>query len=336
MGHRKRNAPRRGSLAYLPRARAKRVVPELESFEIPQIQKPTILGFAGYKAGCIHVITVDDREKTPNYGKPLFNASTVIATPPMTVYGFRAYIRVNGALQALTDVYAKGKPKDIERRVKVKTNRQEAALAEVEKNLDRIVKFTALLYTRPRDAGLSQKNPLLFEVTVGGGGIKERFEYLKSMLGKQIEVNQVFKAGMYIDVAAITKGKDIEGTVTRLGTKRKQHKSRKSVRAVGALNPWHPATIMYTVPRAGQHGFHKRIEYNKRILLIGKPSEIPITPKGGFHKFGEVNCDYIILRGSVPGPTKRLIRLRPAVRPKSPKVQPPRLLTASISLAKRE
>lgn len=282
----------------------------------------------------MHVITVDDREKTPNYGKPLFNASTIVATPPMTVYGFRAYRRVNGALQAFCDVYAKTQPKDIERRVRMKVPDPDAALSKIEKNLDSIVKFTALLYTRPRDAGLSQKKPFLFEITVGGGSIKERFEYLKSNLGRQIKVGEIFKPGMYVDVAAITKGKGFEGPVTRFGIKRKQHKSRKSVRAVGALNPWHPATVMYTVPRAGQRGFHKRIEYNKRILLVASPSETPITPKGGFHKFGVVNCDYIVLRGSLPGPAKRLIRLRPAVRPKTLKVQPPKILEASISIAK--
>ena len=334
MGHRKRNAPRRGSLAYRPRARARRIVPALESFETPQVQKPTILGFAGYKVGCMHIITIDDREKTPNFGKPLFNASTIIATPPMTVYGFRAYTRVNGALQAFCDVYAKAQPKDIERLVKMQVKDPNEPISKIEKNLDSIVKFTALVYTRPRDAGLSQKKPFLFEITVGGGTIKERFEYLKSVLGKQIRVSEVFKPGMYVDVAAITKGKGFEGPVTRFGIKRKQHKSRKSVRAVGALNPWHPATIMYTVPRAGQHGFHKRIEYNKRILLVANPSETPITPKGGFHKYGVVNCDYIVLKGSVSGPVKRLVRLRFAVRPKNLKVQPPKILEASIPIDK--
>ena len=334
MGHRKRNAPRRGSLAYRPRARARRIVPALESFETPQIQKPTILGFAGYKVGCMHIVTVDDREKTPNFGKPLFNASTIIATPPMTVYGFRAYTGVNGALQAFCDVYAKAQPKDIERLVKMRVEDLNESISKIEKNLDSIVKFTALVCTRPRDAGLSQKKPFLFEITVGGGTIKERFEYLKSVLGKQIKVSEVFKPGMYVDVAAITKGKGFEGPVTRFGIKRKQHKSRKSVRAVGALNPWHPATIMYTVPRAGQHGFHKRIEYNKRIILVANSSETQITPKGGFHKYGVVNCDYIVLKGSVPGPIKRLVRLRFAVRPKSLKVQPPKILEASIPIGK--
>ena len=335
MGHRKRNAPRRGSLAYRPRARARRIVPDLESFESPQVQKPTILGFAGYKVGCMHIITVDDREKTPNFGKPLFNAATIIATPPITVYGFRAYRRVNGALQAFCDVYAKAQPKDIERLVKMQVEDPNKPISKIEKNLDSIVKFTALVYTRPRDAGLSQKKPFLFEITVGGGTIKERFEYLKSVLGKQIRVSEVFKPGMYVDVAAITKGKGFEGPVARFGIKRKQHKSRKSVRAVGTLGPWHPATVMYTVPRAGQYGFHQRIEYNKKILLVGNPSENPITPKSGFHKYGVVNCDYIVVKGSVPGPVKRLVRLRFAVRPKTLKVQPPKILEASIPIGKK-
>src|SRR3972149_2252191 len=58
-----------------------------------------------------------------------------------------------------------------------------------------------------------------------------------------------------IDAVAITKGKGWEGPITRWGVKKKQHKSRKSVREVGSLGPISPASIMYTVPRAGQRGF---------------------------------------------------------------------------------
>jgi large subunit ribosomal protein L3 len=130
----------------------------------------------------------------------------------------------------------------------------------------------------------------------------------------------------------VTKGKGFEGPVTRFGVKRKQHKSRKSVRAVGVIGPWHPATVMYTVARAGQHGFHKRVEYNKRVLLVENTEKTPITPPGDYLHFGPVKGEYTVLRGSVPGPVKRLIRLRYAVRPPKAKVQPPRILSMSIPL----
>jgi large subunit ribosomal protein L3 len=45
-----------------------------------------------------------------------------------------------------------------------------------------------------------------------------------------------------------------------------------------------------------------------------------VIPKGGFLNYGIIRNDYIIVKGSIPGPTKRLIRLRPAIRPE--KAQP--------------
>ena len=100
----------------------------------------------------------------------------------------------------------------------------------------------------PRDAGISQKEPIVFEVGVGGGDdVAAQFDYAAKVLGKPIKFSEVFKAGGYVDVIGVTKGHGYEGPVTRMGIKRKQHKSRKSVRAVGVIGPWHPAAVMYTV-----------------------------------------------------------------------------------------
>ncbi len=75
MGHRKYSAPRRGSIAFRPRARAKSIESRLRNW--PQVEEESKLsGFAGFKAGMIHVLTIDDREKTPNFGKHFVNPST--------------------------------------------------------------------------------------------------------------------------------------------------------------------------------------------------------------------------------------------------------------------
>ena len=52
---------------------------------------------------------------------------------------------------------------------------------------------------------------------------------------------------------------------------------------------------MYTVPRAGQMGFHQRIEYDKRIMIIGNTddNEIKINPEGGYKHFGLVKGDLL-------------------------------------------
>ena len=112
------------------------------------------------------------------------------------------------------------------------------------------------------------KKPYIFEVKVEGGDIQKQFEFTKELLGKTVKVDEVFENGTYVDTAAITKGKGWQGVIYRWGVKRKQHKSRKTVREVGSLGPISPQSVMYTVPRAGQTGFHQRIEYDKRIMIM--------------------------------------------------------------------
>ncbi len=135
----------------------------------------------------------------------------------------------------------------------------------------------------------------------------------------------------------VTKGHGYEGPVTRMGIKRKQHKSRKSVRAVGVIGPWHPAAVMYTVARAGQHGFHQRTETGKRILSISNAKDAPITPKGGFEHFGELNTDYALVRGSVPGTNRRVVVVRHPTRPHpKAKTAPVQVLEISTKLGARK
>ncbi|RMF31578.1 MAG: 50S ribosomal protein L3 [Candidatus Nitrosothermus koennekii] len=322
MGHRKHSAPKRGSMAYSPRKRAGRFEPEVRTWPVIDSDKPTLLGFAGYKVGMIHVITVDDREGTPNFGKPLMNSATIIATPPLKIIGFRGYEKSVYGLNTLFDVYSNSMPKEINRKIRIKVPDQDKTISDAESKFDKLYSLNAIVCTIPREAGLEQKKPFIFEIGVGGGDLKARFEYLKSLLGNEVRVNDIFKPGMFIDTSGITKGKGFEGPVTRWGIKRKQHKSRKSVRAVGTLGPWNPRSVMYTVPRAGQRGFHQRTEYNKRILSINNPQENNITPSGGFMHYGVLKSDYLIVRGSVPGTIKRLIKMRYAIRSKAKIIAP--------------
>src|SRR5206468_3773813 len=103
--------------------------------------------------------------------------------------------------------------------------------------------------------------------------------------------------------------KDLQGPVKRWGIKKLKHKSRKTVRGVGSIGPWHPHYVMYSVPRAGQMGFAQRTEHNKQILRMGN-NGADVTPKGGFLRYGPVKTEYTVLRGTIPGPARRLVALR--------------------------
>ena len=109
----------------------------------------------------------------------------------------------------------------------------------------------------------------------------------------------------------------------------KQAKSRKSVRAVAVIGPWHPHAVMYTVPRAGQMGFHQRIEYNKKVLLVDTSEKMSITPQSGFPHFGIVKGDFVVVAGSVAGPARRPVTLRLPIRARSRKITPATILQVS-------
>jgi large subunit ribosomal protein L3 len=89
---------------------------------------------------------------------------------------------------------------------------------------------------------------------------------------------------------------------------------------------------MYTVPRAGQMGFHQRTEYDKRIMIIGNTNDdqIKINPDGGYKHFGLVKGDFIVLKGSVPGTYRRLIKLRSQIRNAPAKVNKPNILEVVV------
>ena len=330
MGHRRHSAPRRGSLAYLPRGRAKSMEARIRAWPKVNSDEPKLLAHAGFKAGCVQIVNIDDREKTPNHGKQLVSLGTVIVTPPILIVGIRGYSKNQNGKQAEFDLYANNLPKNISALFNSKN--KEDILENSEPVLKKIKEIYAVIAVIPRNANLSQKKPYVFEASVKGGDVKKQFAYLKGLLGNEVKIDQVFEAGVTVDTAAITKGKGWEGPITRWGVKKKQHKSRKSVREVGSLGPISPQYVMYTVPRAGQRGLHQRIEYDKKIMVMDNTENIKyeINPKGGFKHFGNVNGDFIIVRGSVPGTYNRLIKLRSQIRNVPKKIVKPNILEVVV------
>jgi large subunit ribosomal protein L3 len=323
MGHRKKSAPRHGSLAYLPRGRAKRETGRIRFW--PKVTEgPTMLGFMGYKAGMTHILMIEDEPGSQNLGKEVSNPATILDIPPIVVFAIRAYTRNQYGLQTLTEAWMEDPPKDFDRALVLpeKFNTEEA-LKKIEEGMAEIAEIRLLAATNPRLAGVTKKKPDIMEIKVDGGSIQEQLEYAKSLLGKNVSVTDVFKEGSYVDVVAITKGKGFQGPVKRWGIKILPRKSRKTKRGVAAIGPWKPPRVLYTVPRAGQMGYHQRTEYNKRILKIGIDGK-DVTPKGGFLNYGNVKGTYVLVYGSLPGPVKRLVRLRVPARPpnKVPEVAP--------------
>jgi large subunit ribosomal protein L3 len=315
MGHRKTHAPKHGSLAYLPRHRAKKPTARIRYWPAIKSESPRLLGFSAYKAGMTYVFTIEDRKRSPNFGKEVMRAATILETPPILVCGIRTYAKSPYGLQNLTEAWMKEPPAILDRLMVLPENFDtEAMLQKIQENLEQTTTIRVITATQPSQTSLSKKKPEACEVQIGGGTIQQQFEYAKQLLGKTVAPEEVFKDGQYIDIAGITVGKGFQGPVKRWGVTCLQHKGRKTKRGIATLGPWNPHHLMYSIPRAGQMGYHQRIEFNKRILKIGKDGK-EVTVKGGYIRYGEVKGPYILLEGSIPGTEKRQIRLRVPARP---------------------
>jgi large subunit ribosomal protein L3 len=311
--------PRRGSIAYSPRVRARSEIPRVRAW--PVQNQPKLLGFAGYKAGMTHVIMTDDVPNSLTSGMEVTVPVTILEVPPMKVSAIRIYDSSSYGAHAIAEAWTKELDKELNRAMIIpKKYDLPAALAKIEQLIkDGTAKdLRVVMYTLPENTtGIPKKKPEIMENQIGGIDIKERFEYAKTLLGKSININDVFASGDIIDILAITTGKGVQGPVKRWGIQlqKNKHSRAGSVRQIGTLGPWHPSHVSWRVPQLGQTGYHQRTEFNKRIMQIGKDGKA-VTPKGGLLNYGIIRNDYIIIKGSVPGPVKRLVRMRPAIRQK--------------------
>jgi len=305
--------PKRGSLSYSPRKRAKTIKGRIDYW--PEVSgPPQLLGFIGYKAGMTHVFFINDRERSPDFGKEVMCAASVVDAPPLIIGGIRAYEDSEDGLKVLTEVWAEKIPENIKKRIKSSALKSESKKTrDLVALKDRIKEIRAIIITQPNLSSLPKKKPEIVEIKIGGGTIEDQIDYSFGLLGKQIKVSDVFKPGEPVDVVGVTKGKGFQGPVKRWGVRILQNKARKTKRGVATTGPWHPARVMPGVPRAGQMGFHNRTEFNKRILFIGENGS-KVTPPEGFQNYGLVKGDYLIIKGSVIGPAKRILMFRKSVR----------------------
>jgi large subunit ribosomal protein L3 len=158
------------------------------------------------------------------------------------------------------------------------------------------------------------KVPEVMEMGLTGGSVEEQLNFAKEKLGEEFSFADAFEEGKLTDIVAVTKGYGWQGVIRRFGGKLQSHKNSKKRRQHGNLGDFGTGYVRKTIRQGGQTGYHQRTEFNKRVLRISNPEEHAITPAGGFLHYGEVKSQYILIKGSVPGPAKRLIRFRDAAR----------------------
>ncbi|MFX1500746.1 MAG: 50S ribosomal protein L3 [Promethearchaeota archaeon] len=317
MAHRKKHAPRHGSLAFLPRKRATQMKARVRHW-LDNSDENNFLGFAGFKAGMTHISYIEDQKNSPYFGKELMKPVTIIEVPPLILIGIRVYNEDEYGKYIVGELYTKEFNHYLSRKINLPNldrYNPNNIKKEIFNNLDETCEVRGIFQTQPYKTSIPRKKPDIVEIKINSKQTpKDEFNYAYEHLGKEIRARDVLKNGELVDVIAITKGKGFQGPVKRFGIKILTRKNNKIKRAVACIGPWHPARVLYTVPRAGQLGFHQRTEYHKRIMLIGENEE-EINPKGGFIKYGKINGDYILILGSIPGSKKRLIRIRKTIRP---------------------
>ncbi len=317
MGHRKKHAPRHGSLAFLPRKRATSAKGRVRHW-LDTSENVIFLGFAGFKAGMTHITYIEDQKNSPYYGKELMKPVTVIEVPPLILIGIRIYNEDEYGKYIEGDIFSTELNNYLNRKINI-PNFEKYNYDEIKKKLSKALNNTSdirgIFQTQPHLTSLPRKKPDIIEIKLNSiGSPIDEFNFALEHLGKEIKARDVLIEGELIDILAVTKGKGFQGPVKRYGVKILTRKNSKARRIVACIGPWHPARVLYTVPRPGQMGYHQRTEYHKRIMVIGENEE-EINPKGGFIRYGKVNGDYLLVLGSIPGPKNRLIRIRKTIRP---------------------
>lgn len=285
-----------------------------------------------------HCVREIDRPGSKLHKKEAVEAVTIVECPKMVVVGVVGYVATPQGLRTLTTVWAGHLDDQVRRRfyknwykAKRKAFTKYAKKAaekpqEIEFELKRITDYCqvvrVLAHTQVRKLKLRQKKCHLLEIQVNGGTVAEKVQFGKDLFEKEIDVNKVFELGECVDVCGATKGHGYEGVIARWGVTRLPRKTHRGLRKVACIGSWHPARVSTTVGRAGQRGYHHRTEINKRILKIGAAgddksasteadlTEKAITPLGGFPHYGEVNEDWLMLKGCVPGTKKRPLTIR--------------------------
>jgi large subunit ribosomal protein L3e len=168
----------------------------------------------------------------------------------------------------------------------------------------------------------------MMEIQVNGGSVAEKVEFAHALFEQPVPIATVFGENDMIDVIGVSKGKGVDGVITRWGTTRLPRKTHRGLRKIACIGSWHPGRVSCHVARAGQNGYHHRTEMNKKIYRIGAASkgadgevkfnastetdltQKSITPLGGFVHYGQVLNDYVMVKGCVVGPKKRVLTLR--------------------------
>lgn len=305
------HTPRHGSLQFYPRVRAKKRLPRIRWNSITK-EGIGLLGFIGYKVGMKSAYV---RDNTPNSlvkGQRITIPVTILECPPTKILSVR-FFKGN---KLLGEVLNSHLDSELKKKVKLpKTIKKKIEDFEKEDKFDDI---RAIVYSVVKKTNI-KKSPDIAEIGLTGTK-EEKLAFIKENLSKEIHIKEVFKEGV-IDVRGVTIGRGNQGPTKRFGLGLKTHKEEKGPRGPGSGGPWHPARVEFTQPMAGQMGYFTRTTFNKNIVEINSINEMDINISSGFKKYGNIKTDFLIVFGSVQGPSKRQLLITAPLRPTKKQVK---------------
>jgi len=339
-------------MGFYPKKRSKRHRGKVKAFPKDDASKPCHLtAFIGYKAGMTHIVREADRPGSKVNKKEIVEAVTIIETPPMMSVGVVGYIETPRGLRALKTVWAEHIGEECRRRFYKNWSKSkkkaftkaskkwedDLGKKEIAKELNQIKKYCSVVrlicHTQQKLLRRRQKKAHIMEIQINGGTVAQKVDYARDLFEKEVRCKAVFAKDEMIDCIGVTKGKGFKGVTSRWHTKKLPRKTHKGLRKVACIGAWHPSRIQFTVARAGQKGYHHRVEINKKIydmrdgfhkkdgkLIKNNASteydlaDKSINPMGGFPHYGEVKQDFIMIKGCCIGPKKRGITLRKSLQ----------------------
>jgi len=295
-----RRSPRKGSLQFWPRKRAKKTLPSVNWKAINSGKN--LMGFIVYKAGMSSALVKDNTPNSMTKDKQITIPVTILECPPMKIFSVRFYKNK----KVVKDVLAGQMDKELKRKIKI--SKKSAGKIEDVKEYDDV---SLIMYSQAKKTGL-KKAPDLAEIGIKGNAEK-KIAFIRENLNKEISVLDVFERGGIVDLRGLTTGRGFQGPVKRFGIKLKRAKSEKGRRRPGSLGPWNPSRVTFRVPMAGQVGMFTRVHYNQKIINLGKSTDLTKGLKN-IKNYGDIKTDYLIVAGSVQGPSKRQLLVTAPLR----------------------
>ncbi|MEX0921015.1 MAG: 50S ribosomal protein L3 [Candidatus Pacearchaeota archaeon] len=290
-----RKRPRKGSLQFWPRKRASKFLPRV-NWNVMSDSPKNLKGFICYKAGMASAYVKDETPDSMTKGKKIIVPVTILECPSLKIFSVRFYKNNKVAKEILSN----NLDKELKRKVKIpKKQDKKPSFEEIKSEM--FDDLTIVCYSQTKKTGI-KKTPDISEIGLSGS-FEEKLKFVKENWEKEVSVLDVFEKGNLVDFRGLTRGRGFSGPVRRFGITLKQSKSEKGRRRPGSLGPWHPARVTFRVPQAGQLGMFTRIISNGSILDIGKSEDKDWLK--GIKNFGDIKSYYIVVYGSVQGPSKR-------------------------------